>query len=293
LGWLSLGLGLAEILAPRQVARLIGADDDDERTRTTLMALGVRELVSGVGLLSQSRPAAWAWARVAGDVMDLALLGYTWQRNGATRDKMLTIGGSVLGITLLDAQTAIALGRSHHDPLAQGVFVRQGVTINKSPDEVYAFFRNLENLPRFMAHLESVSESNGRSHWCAKGPLGSRVAWDADVTEDRPGSSIAWRSTAGSDIPNQGRVDFRPGPGGTGTELIVELSYDPPVGAVGAAFAKLFGKEPSQEISSDLRRLKQVLETGEVLHSDASVHRGKHPARPARISSNQTKQVKS
>ena len=81
LGWFSIGLGLAELVAPRQVARLIGADEDDATTHAVLMGTGVRELVCGLGLLSKSRPATWAWARVAGDVMDIALLGYVWNAN--------------------------------------------------------------------------------------------------------------------------------------------------------------------------------------------------------------------
>ena len=91
---------------------------------------------------------------------------------------------------------------------------------------------------------------------------------------------MAWRSLPGADVANRGRVVFRPAPGGQGSEICVELSYDPPAGAIGTTIAKLFGREPSQQVSADLRRLKQVLETGEVLHSDASIHRGMHPARP-------------
>lgn len=280
LGWFSVGLGLAQLLAPRQVARLVGADEDDETTRTAMMALGVRELTCGVGLLSETRPAAWAWARVAGDVMDLALLGYTWQKNPVPSERMLSIGGGVLGVTLVDAQTAVELGRAGHAPLANGIFVRQGVTINCSPEEAYAYFRKLENLPTFMYHLRSVVEAGERSRWRANGPLGASIEWEAEIVEDRAGQLIAWRSLPGADVPNQGRVEFRQGPAGHGTEVVVELSYEPPAGSIGTTFAKLLGREPAQEISADLRRLKQVLETGEVLHSDASVHRGMHPARP-------------
>jgi uncharacterized membrane protein len=101
------------------------------------------------------------------------------------------------------------------------------------------------------------------------------------VTLDQPGQRIAWRSVEGTtNVPNRGVVRFAPAPGDRGTEVEVELKYEPPVGALGAAVAKLFGEEPSQQIASDLRRLKQVLETGEVLHSDASIHPGLHPARP-------------
>ena len=281
LGWFSIGLGLAELVAPRQVARLIGADDDDAVTRAVLMGTGARELACGLGLLSKSRPAMWAWARFAGDVMDLALLGYVWSTNPVSREQMLGVGGTVLGATWADAQTALQLGAAQVEPLADGVAVRQSITVQKTPEEAYTFFRDLENLPSFMWHLESVVENNGRSRWRAKGPLGSSIEWDAEVVEDRPGECIAWRSLPGADVPNRGRVTFAPAPGNLGTEICVELSYDPPAGAIGANVAKLFGHEPSQQVSADLRRLKQQLETGEVLNSDASIHRGMHPARPA------------
>jgi uncharacterized membrane protein len=210
-----------------------------------------------------------------------------------SREQMLGVGGAVLGAAWADAQTAIALGRSHRTRLADGVSVRQTVTVQNTPGDAYAFFRDLENLPRFMSHLESIVETNGRSHWRAKGPLGSIIEWDAEVVEDRPGERIAWRSLPGADVPNRGLVHFRRAPGELGTEIDVELSYDPPVGAVGAALARLFGREPGQEIAADLRRLKQMLETGEVLRSDASIHGGMHPARPALFPDTQTKQVRS
>jgi uncharacterized membrane protein len=160
--------------------------------------------------------------------------------------------------------------------------VLRSITINREPEAVYEFWRELTNLPTFMAHLEAVEETDGKSTWRAKGPAGVTISWDAEVVLDRPGECIAWRSIDGSTtVPNRGVVRFQKAPGGRGTEVQVELKYEPPGGAIGAAFAKLFGEEPSQQISGDLRRLKQVLETGEVLQSDASIHRGPHAARPA------------
>jgi uncharacterized membrane protein len=290
LGWFSIGLGLADLLAPRQMARAIGANEDDAATRAVLMGVGVRELACGVGLLSKSRPALWSWARLAGDVMDMALLGYVWSTKPVSREQMLGAGGTVLGAALADAQTAVQLSKAQVDPLADGVFVRQSITVQQTPEEGYAFFRKLENLPRFMWHLEAVVEAGNRSRWRAKGPLGTHIEWSAEIVEDRPGECITWRSLPGADVSNRGRVSFRRAPGGQGSEICVELRYDPPAGAIGASVAKLFGREPSQQVSADLRRLKQVLETGEVLHSDASIHRGMHPARPAlpaRTQSNQ------
>jgi uncharacterized membrane protein len=159
--------------------------------------------------------------------------------------------------------------------------VTKTITVDRSPEEVYRFWRALENLPRFMAHLESIESRDGRrSHWKARGPAGMTIEWDAEIIDDRPNQLIAWRSLEGADVDSQGIVRFTRAPGGRGTEVHVELRYDPPAGRLGAAVAKLFGREPGQQIAGDLRRFKQVLEVGEVVHSDASVHRGTHPAQP-------------
>ena len=163
------------------------------------------------------------------------------------------------------------------------IHVFRTITINRTPEDIYAFWRNLANLPQFMAHLESVEESGQTSKWRAKGPAGVPITWDAEIVLDHPGERLAWRSIEGTTtVPSRGVVRFNQAPAERGTEVQVELKYEPPGGALGAAFAKLFGKEPGQQIAGDLRRLKQVLETGEVLHSDASIHDGPHPARPAR-----------
>ena len=159
--------------------------------------------------------------------------------------------------------------------------VKQAVTVNRPPDEVYRFWHDFQNLPRFMEHLEAVQVSgDGRSHWTAKGPAGTKAEWDARIVEDRPGELIAWRSEDGSAVETSGSVRFAPAPAGRGTEVRVQLRYSPPGGVFGVGVAKLLGKEPGQQVEGDLRRFKQVMELGEIVHSDASVFRGRHPARP-------------
>lgn len=149
--------------------------------------------------------------------------------------------------------------------------VRRSVTVSRSREEVYRFWRDLENLPRFMQHLEAVtSPGERRSHWIARGPAGTRIEWDAEILEDRPNELIAWRSLEKSDVRNEGVVRFTPAPADRGTEVHVELRYEAPAGKAGAAVAKLFGEEPGVQIRDDLRRFKQVMETGEVLLSDGS-----------------------
>ena len=148
---------------------------------------------------------------------------------------------------------------------SKGIWVEKSVTINKSPEELYRFWRRFENLPRFMEHLESVQViDDKRSHWVAKGPAGRAVEWDAEITEDEENALIAWRSAEGADVTNMGSVRFQPLPAGRGTEIDVLVRYSPPGGALGALVARMFGEEPSQQIEDDLRRLKQLMEAGEI-----------------------------
>jgi uncharacterized membrane protein len=149
-------------------------------------------------------------------------------------------------------------------PYELGIRVERSVTVNKPREEVYRFWRNLENLPQFMKHLRSVRSVDGkRSHWVATGPAGRNVEWDAEIINEIENELIGWRSLEGSQIDNAGSVHFKEVPG-RGTEVRVLLQYNPPAGMVGAAIAKLWGEEPSQQIEGDLRRFKQIMETGEV-----------------------------
>jgi len=149
--------------------------------------------------------------------------------------------------------------------------VIKSVTVNRPRQEVYEFWRDLEHLPTFMIHLEAVTTSGDRrSHWVVKAP-GGLVEWDAEMIDDRAGEIISWQSLEGSDVPNGGSVQFTDAPADRGTEVHVDLHYDPPVGSAGATVAKLFGEEPGQQLRDDLRRFKQVMETGEVVRSDGSL----------------------
>ena len=137
------------------------------------------------------------------------------------------------------------------------------VTVNLPRPEVYAFWRDFENFPRFMKHLESVTVLNEqRSHWVAKAPAGSTVEWDAEITADEPNSHIAWHSIGEADVDNAGSVHFSDAPGNRGTEVLVQLSYDAPAGTLGKMVAKMFGEEPGQQVREDLRRFKALAETG-------------------------------
>jgi uncharacterized membrane protein len=150
-------------------------------------------------------------------------------------------------------------------PAGHGVRVDRTITINRSLQEMWRFWRNLENLPRVMSHLERVeNRGNKRSHWIAKAPLGMNAEWDAEIITERENELIGWTSLPGSEVATAGSVHFRPAPGGRGTEVRVELKYDPPGGQLGAWLAWAFGEDAGQQIDEDLRRFKQMFEAGEV-----------------------------
>jgi uncharacterized membrane protein len=286
LGLFSVGLGLAELAAPGRVARLIGLRDG-ERYRGLLQAFGAREIGSGLAILAQPGNPAWLWGRVGGDALDLASLAAAVNEDEAERGPALGAIVAVAGVTLLDVICAMQLSRkgngdaaSRPRDLARGVWVERVTTINRPIEEVYAFWRRLENLPRFMRHLESVQATGPKqSHWRARGPAGMTVEWDAEILQDRENEWIAWRSLEGSDVQNSGSVRFSRAPGARGTEIRVQLQYSPPAGALGRTIARLFGEEPDQQIHEDLHRLKQLLETGEIPISDGPSLR--RPAQPA------------
>ncbi|MCW2860155.1 MAG: Cyclase [Actinoallomurus sp.] len=279
LGWASLGLGAVQLSAPDMVRHMSGVDDSS-LSRVMVPLVGVRELFHAAVLLGSRRPGPWVWTRVAGDVMDLTSLGCAVShRRGKRRRRTMTATAAVAGITAVDLYTAIRAGRR---PWAYGLSLHAAITVKRPRDEVYGFWRDLENLPRFMIHLRSVQViDQRRSRWIAKGPAGKDVEWDAQIVEDRPEELIAWRSAAGARVRNSGSVSFTDAPGGRGTEVRVELRFDPPGGMLGAAFARMLGEHPDQQVRDDMRRFKQVMETGEVVRSEGSPE-GVHAIRQLR-----------
>ncbi|MBV9764223.1 MAG: SRPBCC family protein [Acidobacteriaceae bacterium] len=284
LGWFSIALGLAEVAAPGQLADLIGVRKKKE-TLALLRIYGLREIAAGIGILAQPRPTGWLWARVAGDLLDLSALGSALASNRTDKARAATATAAVIGVTAVDVLCARQMSQSSGDGAASTgapVYVTKTIIVGRSADEIYRFWRDFTNLPAFMKHLQSVEiTAEKQSHWKAEGPAGTTIEWDAEIVDDQPGVRIGWQSLEGADVDNSGAVYFERATGGRGTLVRVELQYAPPGGAIGASIAKLFGKEPGQEIEDDLRALKQVMETGEVAKSDASIHSGLHPAQPA------------
>ncbi|HYD47930.1 MAG TPA: SRPBCC family protein [Terriglobales bacterium] len=274
LGWFSLGLGLSEIAAHQRLAKMIGVSDHSR----VFPLLGAREIVSGLGILANRRPVASVRSRVAGDVIDLALLALAMNSPGVRRNRLAAATAGVVGVTLLDYfQSRRLAAADGTDPTVlpkdEAIRVEKSITVNRPVEECYRFWRDFQNLPRFMNHLESVTVIDAqRSHWVAKGPAGTTVEWDAELINDVPNEVIAWRSLDNAQVESTGAVRFEPARGGRGTVVQLKMHYRPPGGSVGAMVAKLFGEEPEQQVSEDFRRFKQVMETGEIATTTGQPH---------------------
>ena len=261
LGWFSIGLGLAELAAPGAVAKLVGVPAN----RALLRTMGLREITSGVGILMQDKPAAWMWSRVGGDVMDLALLGRALRSPDARRGRVAAATAAVAGVTVLDLLCSRQITEQETGGEDKAVQFTKTIIIERSPEDLYGFWRNMENLPRIMRHVQEVRVlDDRRSHWVVRTPTGATAEWDAEITEDEPNRRLAWRSLPGAQVDNAGEVRLEPAPGGRGTLVTAEIQYRPPAGAVGATIARLLGSSPERLAGEDLRVFKQLMETGEI-----------------------------
>lgn len=217
----------------------------NEAERWTSMAAGAALAAYG---LSRRRGSGWMLAALGGALLQRGYTGYCHVYNA--------LGMNSAGHR---SDTRRALGGR------AGVHVDESVTINRPIEELYRFWRNLENLPRFMRHLESVERvTDTLSRWRAKGPAGTTVEWNAEIINEVPNQVIGWKSIEDSDVVSAGSVKFDEAGAGRGTRVRVHLQYSPPGGKAGAALAKLFGRDAATEIREDLRRFKQLIETGEI-----------------------------
>jgi len=237
------------------------------------MALGSNDVQhdTGKNIFSACERNVGSTERVASAIVGAGLLLFAIKRRGLLP---AMLGGSLLyrgasGHCELYHRVGIntAARKSHPQtsvPHRQGIKITSAVIIDRSAAELYAFWRDLKNLLRFVSHLETLETENGRSHWTFRSLAGKRFSWDAEIINDVPNELLAWRSLEGSDLDHAGSVRFEPAPGGRGTSVKVTLEYRPPAGKVGAAAAKLFGADPEQVVATDLRRFKQLMEAGEL-----------------------------
>ncbi len=205
-----------------------------------------------------NRSAVQRWSAVLGGSA-LAIYGLT--RRSPLGVAMAATGGAV---AYFGAKPATLTSRSG---------ARSSVILNCSPEQAYRFWHDFENLPRFMRHLDNVSTlDNRRTRWTAIGPFGQEITWDAEIDEDRPNEFISWHSVPGSDIEVSGAVSFRAAPANRGTLVRVEMNLRPPAGRLGMNAAKLLGKHPEFLVKQDLRRMKALVETGEIPTTDGQSH---------------------
>ena len=209
--------------------------------------------------------------RIVSGVAGGALVTYGLKAGGVFGTALSLVGGGLLyrGATghchVYDAASFSTAEANAGRSAPTRIHVKKSVTINKSATELYSFWRNFENLPQFMTHLESVKITGDKtSHWVATAPLGTTVEWDAEITSEQENERIGWKSSELSEIPNSGVVEFLPTTN-RGTEVKVTLTYEPPAGYVGSLVAKLFGEEPNQQVADDLRRFKQLMESGTIM----------------------------
>ncbi len=230
-------------------------DLEDTRARSGRNISDVEKwlsLAAGTGLalygLSRRRTSSWVLTALAGMLLQRGATGHCH-----------VYGAFGVNTAGTGEDTRNALGGP------RGTVVEESVTINRPIEELYRFWRNLENLPQFMHHLESVERvTDTLSRWRAKGPGDKVVEWNAEIINEVPNQVIGWRSIEGSDVVSAGSVNFDDAGPGRGTRVRVRLQYSPPGGKVGAALARLVGRDAASEIREDLRRFKRLLETGEL-----------------------------
>jgi uncharacterized membrane protein len=219
--------------------------------------------------------------RLASCIGGGVLAAYGLRKRSWTGMGLAALGGALVyrGVTgHCDVYQALGVntsrrsrGRNVSIPYELGIRVDQSIAIRRPPQEVYRFWRNLENLPKFMRHLESVKEIDNRlSRWAAKAPAGGSVEWKAEIINEVENELIGWRSLEGADVDNAGSVHFKALDGGRATEVKVELQYNPPGGSLGALFARLFGGDPSKRIGEDLQTFKRMMESGEMSNAAAA-----------------------
>jgi uncharacterized membrane protein len=284
LGWFSLGLGLAQLIAPRQVANMIGLPGDDDE-QTILRLIGLREIASGLGILAQADPTPWVWSRVAGDGMDLALLYSAMNSARANKDRVAAATMAVVGITGADLLCSVNLTAAPNDQSGatdtNDVPVTAAVTVQAPVHEVFAAWEGFQGLPRFMSDGATVQIQDDRSsRWTIPGPAGTSLEWDVEITSSIPGEQITWRTADGGPVAAEGTVRVRTAPGNRGTQVVFDAHFTPPAGNLGKTIAAPLANVLAVKLGNDLRRFKQLMELGEIVHSDDSIVPGPNPAQP-------------
>lgn len=269
LGWFSIALGMAELVAPRAITRALGLRGQEG----LVQAYGLREIGTGIGILTAADPAPWIWGRVGGDALDLATVagGLGSSKRGGALLALAALGG----VTAVDVACGRQLGRDREKADSDGrgagapadaPEAERSITIGKTAQELYERWRDPGTLAQVMAPFAVVRASEGGNlHWQVAGPLGQNLDWETETTGDHPGEATGWRSLPGAQVPSEGSIRFRPATGGRGTVATLRVRFDPPGGVLGDAVARLLGGlVPATVVDTALRRFKSLVETGEI-----------------------------
>ncbi len=257
LGWFSIGLGMVEMFAPRALSRMIGV----RYHPVCMRAFGAREATAGIGILTHpNQPAGWLWARVGGDILDLAALGWAFNTNRRSTAKRMAAVAAVAGVTVLDIICA-----QGYTKIATDTGFESSVTIGKSPKELYDLWREPQIMSQVMGNFAEVRKVDEEyMHWVIFGFIGRTFEFDAKSVEQRPGELIRWKSISGSVPPNGGEVWFRPAPGDRGTEVTLRFKLESSANTLHKAASTLMPSIPKMAIRKALMRFKSLAETGEI-----------------------------
>ena len=216
-----------------------------------------------LGLMGRSRPVRYGFMLSGGALIWSALSSMGWSSLGDRKRERMT-GKRLHGVMKEDELLARQRTRGGGVPDQEGIKLIRSILINRPREEVYEFWKNVENLPRFLDHVESIHKLDDRhSHWILRTPAGAASAeWYMEIINDHPGELLAWQSLPGSDLPNAGTVRFASAPDG-GTIVRVTMEYQQPTLEVGAAAAEILGDQPDRQLMEDLSHLKYILESGE------------------------------
>ena len=283
LGYFSVGLGLTEVAATRTLANGIGISD----VRPGLIrAMGMREMANGLGILAAPRRPQWMWSRVAGDAIDIGLLALAFTSPRTRRGRISAAITAVAGVTLLDVICARLLSRSRRYrqvtrrrlSATRGIRIQKSVAINSSPSELYRFCRDPSNLSKIVNNLHSVTEiADRRWRWSAKDSAGKNIHWLTQIVEERADELISWRTLDSEPLENSGSIRLIPGLDGRGTIVRVEMLFRP-MQRVGT-FLQMLRVHPEFVAAEALRRLKALMETGEIPTTNGQPS-GRPPALP-------------
>jgi uncharacterized membrane protein len=264
---------------------MIGVESKAE-TLAMMRVVGAREIASGLGILTQAKPTPWLWSRVGGDAMDIALLRSAMSSPQADQNRVATATAAVIGIAAIDALVSTRQATSPDEggqaSSDQGaVRVASAVTVQAPVEDVFSYWDGFQGLPRFMSDAASVEITGDRqSRWTVPAPVGTSVEWDVQITDSTPNERIVWQTAEGSRIAASGDIHFRTAAGGRGSQVIFAAEFTPPGGDLGKKIAQPLAEVFGTKITNDLRRFKQLVELGEIVHSDDSIVPGPNPAQP-------------